>query len=99
MTVDEIADILYEYLKKHPCPVCSGNLRVEVKRKKSGDIKRHYFRVVCRGCGILVEGDDYGNRDLPEDPIVVRGIAEHLWENLKTTSRTIGDEVAKKLMG
>ena len=26
MTVDEIADILYDYLKRHPCPVCSGKI-------------------------------------------------------------------------
>lgn len=96
MTVDEVADILYDYLKNHTCPVCKGKLRIEVKRKKSGDVKRHFFRVVCRGCGILVEGDDYANRDLPENPIVLRGIAEELRDQLKNTSRTLGEEIAKK---
>ena len=99
MTVDEIADIIYMYLKKHPCPMCSGNLRVEVKRRKSGSIHRHLFRVVCRGCGLLVEYDDYAQKDLPENTVSLRGIAAQLREKIRHTNRTIGGEVAKRLMG
>lgn len=97
MTVDGVADILYDYLKKHPCPLCWGALRVEVKRKKSGEVKQHYFRVVCRGCGIMAEGDDYAMRDLPEDTLVIRGIAETLRNYLKISTMNISDRVAERL--
>ena len=100
MTVDEIADILYDYLKRHDCPVCQGKIRLEVKKMKRGETEMYFFRVVCRGCGLLVEADDYGTgREFPKNPIMIRGIAEHLRWRLQHTSRTIGEEVAKKLMG
>ena len=97
MTVDDVADILYDYLKRHPCPVCTGDLRVEVKCRKRKEIKRHTFRIVCRGCGLMVEGDDYAVRDLPEDTVVIRGIAETLRDRLKTSSVNISDRVAERL--
>lgn len=100
MTADEIADILYDYLRWHPCPVCSGKIRLEVKKMRRGATEMHTLRVFCRGCGVFVEMDDYATgRPFPKNPVPIRGIAEHLHDRLRYTSRTMGEEVAKRLRG
>ena len=100
MNIEEIADILFEYLQKRNCPraSCDGSLRLEVRRTKGRTQTKLVITVSCKECGARAVVDDYNNNEFFEDKISLRGQAEKVHRELITTLDNFYNDVAERMM-
>jgi hypothetical protein len=100
MEIEEVADILFDYLKKRNCPreSCDGSLRLEVRRQKGNTQTKLVITVSCKKCGARAVVDSYQNNEVFENKISLRGQAEKVHRELITTLDNFYNDVAERMM-
>lgn len=98
MTIDEVADILYGYIKNYSCPQCSGSLALEVRRKQGDLYTKQIMTVTCKGCGLSAVCNDYVPVEMLNNKIMLKGRGEKVRLELENILEKFHRNVAERLM-